>query len=88
MDNVKLLVPDTYGQYVPLRFINMCGDEWSGISSLDREILMRGPTCATYWETWDDVLDHATRTDKDGNVWRLWHDGDVFEYTGDGEMWT
>ena len=31
-----------------------------------------------YWEAWDWILGHAKYTDKDGSVYRLWQDGDLW----------
>jgi hypothetical protein len=80
---VVLMVNGAHGVYVPETFATMIDpSQWSGISDEDllalqlREFGEDG----AYWETWDTVLNNATYTDKDGNVFRLHQDGDLWAY--------
>lgn len=81
---IRILLDSNRGIYIPQHFAedfaihSVDGEGWEGISEKDRETLLAGPDAEWYWDTWADVVDHATYTDTDGNVWRLYQDGDLF----------
>ncbi len=79
-ESMECIVDGVFGIYVPQRFTEkFTAEEW-GIDEEDFKCLEKGPTEEFYWETWDDVLADAAYTDKDGKVWRLEQDGDLFAY--------
>lgn len=74
----RVLVDGVAGIYVPQRFVtNYDATEW-GIKPEDAEVLAAGPDAENYWEVWDDVLANAHYTDKDGKIWSLEQDSDLF----------
>jgi len=81
---IQILLDSNRGIYIPQHFAEgfamQCtdGEGWEGISEKDRETLLAGTDADWYWEAWEDVLNCATYTDADGNVWRLYQDGDLF----------
>lgn len=77
MSGIEILLSDANGIYIPKFFVENFGG-W-GIMHEDVEDLS-DPDNEFYWETWSNVLDYASMKDKDGNVWRLWQDGDLFAY--------
>ena len=80
MSGLSLLVSDSAGIYVPLRFVtDMDLSQWSGINDEDVKILQAGPDAEWYWEAWDSVLGSAYAT-INGKVWRLSQDGDLWAY--------
>lgn len=74
---IQILLDSNRGVYIPQLFAEDC-EEWGGISAEEKETLLAGPGAEWYWEAWEDVLNSATYTDADGNLWRLWQDGDLF----------
>ena len=80
MSGLSLLVSDSCGVYVPLRFVtDMDLAQWSGIRDEDVKILEAGPDAEWYWEAWDSVLGSAY-ANINGKVWRLSQDGDLWAY--------
>ena len=80
MSGLSLLVSDSCGIYIPLRFVtDMDLAQWSGIRDEDVKILEAGPDAEWYWEAWDSVLGSAYAT-INGKVWRLSQDGDLWAY--------
>lgn len=78
---VVLFVDGAYGVYVPETFAVMIApSEWDGISQEDLLTLQLREFGDDYWDTWDTVLENATYTDTDGNVFRLHQDGDLWAY--------
>lgn len=84
-DAVTLILSDARGVYIPRDFVTdnyneIAGDHCAawGIKPEDAEILASGPDHEFYWETWDDVLQNAKYTDKDGNTYFLSQDGDLW----------
>lgn len=81
---IQILLDSNRGVYIPQHFAEefalQCADGkgWDGISEKDRETLLAGPDHDEYWEAWVGALVHATYTDSDRHVWRLYQDGDLF----------
>jgi hypothetical protein len=83
MSGIDLLVSDAHGVYIPQIFAGFDFTNWSGIDPEDIEVLLRGPDhedSQSYWDVWNDVTMGAVHTDTNGNVWRLWQDGDLLIY--------
>ena len=78
MSGLELLFDSNRGVYIPQNFAESC-DHWQGLPS-DFEDLLHGPEAESYWDIWTEVLDSSTYTDSEGNVWRLWQDGDLWAY--------
>jgi hypothetical protein len=78
MSGIEILIGDHQGVYIPQQFASW--SNWNNISEEEKEDLSRGPDYDYYWDVWQLVLDNATHTDKDGNVWRLYQDGDLWAY--------
>ena len=78
VDAVEILLSDCRGSYIPHDFIaNFDLPQW-GIDPESWEANMCADyESAHYWEAWDQILSRAEFT-KDGNVWRLYQDGDLF----------
>lgn len=75
---VRLLLTSGHGQYLPRDFIAETDlNEWDHIT-IESVHICQHPNHPEYWEAWNDILIRAEQTDKDGNVWRLWHDEDLF----------
>jgi hypothetical protein len=86
-----LLVDGLHGVYVPQQFARKHAAEsprWVGFEEEDLQILLNGPDTEGYWEAWEMVEANARYVDKDGRIWRLWQESDLFAYTGDGEQFT
>lgn len=77
LNAVNLLLSDARGIYIPRDFVQ-CFDlsEWGFFK--DHEAILNNPDDEFYWEEWSTVLDNAKFTDKEGNVFRLYQDGDLF----------
>lgn len=78
---IELLLDGNRGTYIPQAFAEMCGDLWQ--ISAERLKVLADPDHEWYWETWTEVLDNATLTDKNGKVWHLHQDGDLWAYCPD-----
>lgn len=77
MSGVQLLLSDSRGIYIPRDFVECFDiDKWN----IDSKYIQRlsSPDNEWYWDYWDVVLNNAKHTDKDGNVWHLWQDGDLW----------
>jgi hypothetical protein len=81
MSGLKLLVNDAHGIYIPQIFVQ--DFEWNGLKPEDISICFSGPDNEYYWEAWNSILTNATFADSEGNIWRLWQDGDVWAYCED-----
>lgn len=84
-----LLVDEVNGVNIPKIFCERAAhyaDSWQ-MSRGDMEICMGGPEEEFYWEAWESIINQAKMTDSQGREWRLWQDGSLFAYTGDGEQW-
>lgn len=76
---VVLFSDSARGIYVPQHFGEEAArDVWRGVSDRDWAVLEQGPDHEEYWDVWDKVLDNAWARDKEGNVYRLYQDGDVW----------
>lgn len=78
MSGIDILLSDSRGVYIPQNFVEIFDAEDWGIKDEDRDVLLAGPDHEHYWETWDSVTVSASYTDKNGNIWYLWQDGDLF----------
>lgn len=77
MSGVTLLIDGANGIYVPKIFSTRFDlDEW-GINVPD-QLELQDIDNLYYWDTWHDVLTNAKYIDKDGHVWTLWQDGDLW----------
>ena len=79
MSGIALLYSDNRGIYIPQDFAVTC-ENWSGISTEDREILLAGPEHEDYWYVWEAVERDSYYRDGLGNIWRLYQDGDLWAY--------
>lgn len=78
MNAVAHLLSDARGIYIPRDFVDSFNaDDW-GLDPYSWEFIacMTGPG-DDYWEAWNAILDKA-EYHKDGNVWRLHQDGDLW----------
>lgn len=75
----ELLVDGLHGIYVPQRFAKNYDMNLWHVKVSDRTFLLRGPDEPLYWETWDDVINYAW-CEKDGKVYNLHTDGDLWAY--------
>jgi len=82
MSGIEILLSGSHGIYIPTRFANDF-QRWDNIDQDDLDTVKLGPDAEGYWDSWTRILDNATYTDKDGNVWRLWQEGDLFSYCPD-----
>lgn len=73
-----LLFDSHHGIYIPKLFAESC-DHWQNLPG-DFSELLYGPEQEWYFDIWISVLDSSTYTDSEGNVWRLWQDGDLWAY--------
>lgn len=75
----ELLIDGAMGIYLPQRFVcNYVASTWH-VKPIDAAVLQNGPDDPLYWEVWDDVINYAW-IEKDGKVWNLWQDGDLWAY--------
>ena len=79
MSGLNLLLSDARGVYIPRDFADFA-EHWNGVTPEDLEILRAGPDHQDYWDAWSMVTIDAHYVDSDGNVWRLWQDGDLWAY--------
>lgn len=80
IEAVALLLSDARGQYIPRDFVQGFDlSKWTGISDYAAETCSN-PEADGYWDAWEDILDNATHTDADGNVFRLMQNGDLWAY--------
>lgn len=76
MKAMELLLSDARGVYIPRDFVTEF--DLSKFENLPNDMhLCSDPEFEHYWDIWQDALDSATYT-KDGNVWRLHQDGDLW----------
>jgi len=89
-DKTEVLLDGAHGRYIPMKFAHefyMVDPRWIGVDPDDLDVVANGPDTEGYEEAWESILNHARYMDKDGREWKLWLDGDLFAYTGDGEQW-
>lgn len=81
-DKIQCLLDDARGIYIPQAFVenynHMFSNQFKENLSEDILICEHGPEHAEYWDAWQEITDHFTWIDQDGNTWRLWQDGDLF----------
>ena len=80
---MELLCDSHHGQFIPQimarRLYDAC---WSGIALGDVVELEAGPyEFEWYWDSWFDILNNAQFKDENGEIWYLYHDGDLFAAT-------
>ena len=72
----ELFVDDHHGIYALKVFAECINRERVvGITDENYTILEEGPDHEWYWEAWDEVIDSAVLTGKDGTEYYLWQDG-------------
>jgi len=78
MSGLQLLLSDARGIYIPKIFLEsfLSFKTW-GLLKSDFKAL-RNPNNGGYWDAWNTCLNNAKHTDKDGNTWHLWQDGDLW----------
>ena len=83
MKAVEIILSDARGVYIPRDFVEGFDLAKWGLpkhpDDCDIEICANGPDEEGYWEAWENILSQA-KYEKDGNVWRLHQDGDLFAY--------
>ena len=78
MSGIQLLLSDSRGIYIPQNFYqDFLNFKTWGLLKSDFKAL-RNPENESYWDNWELVLNNAKHTDKQGNVWTLWQDGDLW----------
>ena len=86
---VELILSDSRGIYIPRDFIanneNQIAEEYCKLWGLTEEnkenwIDCLDPNSENYCESWDWILNNAKFVDKEGNVFKLWQDGDLWSY--------
>jgi hypothetical protein len=79
LDAVECLLSDARGQYIPRDFVaNFDMAEWGvDLESWEANTCAAGPEEDGYWDAWMQILDNAEYK-KDGNVWVLHQDGDLW----------
>lgn len=73
---VYLLVDSLHGQYIPQVFLERY-PEWK-VSEFTKNEIQAGPDSEYYLDAWSDLIDDATFTDPEGNVFTLYNDGDLW----------
>ena len=74
---IEILCDSHHGQYIPQIMINRLVDSgWQGIEKEDVKEL-QDINNEWYIESWTNVENDAHFTDENGNVWKLWQDGDL-----------
>ena len=74
---IHILLDSNRGIYIPRDF--EAGILWRDFDNVPNDIeVLKNPDHENYWDVWADVIDNATWTDKDGNTFILYQDGDVF----------
>lgn len=80
MSGIQFLLSDARGIYIPRDFVTGFDmAKWQGISENDISDC-ENPENYYYWDSWEMILNNAKHTDKNGNVWRLMQDGDLWAY--------
>lgn len=73
----RLLLDESMGIYIPNRFYENFDLAFWGLNPDDYKDLANYES-DTYWDTWQELLDEAKHTDKNGYIWHLWQDGALF----------
>lgn len=79
MQAVEILLSGARGVYIPANFVSEFDVTQWGLDpeSWEVQTCSEGQDCLLYWDAWMEILDKAEYS-KDGNVWRLHQDGDLF----------
>ena len=80
MKAIELVVDSRHGVFIPQFFVDFYVKQWGLPKHPDDcaiEICADGPDTEDYWEAWESILNEAKYC-KDGRVWRLHHDGDLW----------
>ena len=81
MQAVEHLLDSARGIYIPRDFYQLyCKDMESVFDGLNTVSMaeLDNPENEGYWETWSDALDRLSYTCPDGNVFKLYQDGDLW----------
>lgn len=87
MDAVNLILSDARGIYIPRNFLtdNQNQIAWEhckawGLTESNslHWIMAADPDREFYWEDWEWILNNAKYTDKEGNGYYLYQDGDLW----------
>jgi hypothetical protein len=92
VDNINLILGDHRGIFIPRDFaqgvLTFTSDdpfdfdgelipEVSGIT-VDDLLPLLDPESESYWDTWEHVMNRARYTHRDGRVFTLYQDGDLY----------
>ena len=78
---IELLLSDHRGIYIPRDFASECS-HWDNFTDEDKAILS-DPSNEAYWDAWDHVLSNATYKHKNGHIYTLYQDGDLWAVRDD-----
>lgn len=76
-----LWLSDARGMYIPRDFAQSFEDRdtyVSNVSADDWAILEYGPEHEHYWDVWNDVEQNARITNLQGDIFRVYQDGDCW----------
>lgn len=77
MSGLTLLIDGHHGVYVPQVFAEQFDlNEWR--INVPDQLELESADNEYYWEVWSDVLAEARYTDKDGHMWCLYQDSDLW----------
>lgn len=85
MTGIEILLGDSRGVFIPRDFIDCYDVNVWNLDENDKDVqaLRDGPDNEWYWDAWDSVLNKAKHVDKNGYVWFLHQEGDLFAYCKD-----
>lgn len=81
MQAVEHLLDSARGIYIPRDFYQLyCKDMESVFDGLNTVSMteLDNPENEFYWDTWNDALDRLSYTCPEGNVFKLYQDGDLW----------
>lgn len=80
MQNIEILLNSSRGIYIPRDFVQSMKTELFGLTEQNKRHWKdaENPDSEYYWESWQWILDNARFDHKDGRVFYLYQDGDVF----------
>ena len=81
LQSINLLWCEERGIYIPRDFYqSYCKDMESVFDGLNTVSMaeLDNPENEGYWDTWNDALDRLSYTCPDGNVFKLYQDGDLW----------
>ena len=82
MDTIRHLIDECRGIYIPQAFYEGFDFGTWNLNINDYKEL-RDPTIDDYWDTWDDLIEHAEYHDDDGYIWTLHQDGGLYAIRND-----